>query len=75
MIKNYILIAWRNFARQKGYSLLNISGLSVGLACCIVILLFVSRELSYDSFHEKATGYSAPTSSLRTIVIGHGLAG
>ncbi|MCW5911801.1 MAG: ABC transporter permease [Cyclobacteriaceae bacterium] len=53
MLKNYILIAWRNFARQKGYSLLNISGLSVGLACCIVILLYVSRELSYDSFHEK----------------------
>ncbi|MEZ5043412.1 MAG: ABC transporter permease [Saprospiraceae bacterium] len=54
MIKNYFKIAWRNLLRNKLYSLLNIGGLALGLATCVVILLFVKNELSYDRFNEKA---------------------
>ncbi len=53
MIKNYLKIALRNIARHKGYSLINILGLAVGMACCILILLWVFDELSYDRFHEN----------------------
>jgi putative ABC transport system permease protein len=53
MFKNYIIIALRNILKHKGYSFINILGLTVGLACGILILLFVHFELSYDQFHEK----------------------
>ncbi|WP_192351081.1 ABC transporter permease [Algoriphagus sp. Y33] len=51
MWKNYLKIAWRNLYRQKSFSLINVLGLSVGLACCLIILAFVKHERSYDSFH------------------------
>lgn len=54
MLKNYIIIALRNLLRQKGYSIINISGLAIGLAAFILIVLHVVNELSYDKFHEKA---------------------
>ena len=54
MLRNYLKIAIRNLKRHKGYSLINISGLAIGMACCILILLYVTDELSYDNFHEKA---------------------
>jgi putative ABC transport system permease protein len=54
MVKNYLKIAWRSILRQKGYSFINISGLAVGMACCIFLLLWVRDELSYDRFHENA---------------------
>ena len=54
MLKNYFKIAWRNIVRQKAYSLLNIAGLSIGMACSILILLWVQSELSYDRFHARA---------------------
>lgn len=53
MFKNYITIALRNLLRQKGYSLLNIVGLSLGLACTFLITLWIQDEMSYDSFHES----------------------
>jgi putative ABC transport system permease protein len=53
MFKNYLKIAFRNLQRQKGFSLINISGLAIGMACCLLILLYVSDELSFDRFHEK----------------------
>ena len=56
MIKNYLKIALRNIARHKGYSFINITGLAIGMACCILILLWVNDELSYDRFHENADG-------------------
>ncbi|MFC2141442.1 ABC transporter permease [Acidobacteriota bacterium] len=52
MLKNYLKVAIRNIARHKGYSLINIVGLAVGMACCILILLWVFDELSYDKFHQ-----------------------
>ncbi len=53
MIKNYITIAWRNLIRNRNYSVINILGLAVGLACFMLIMLYVQDELGYDSFHEK----------------------
>ncbi len=54
MLKNYLIVALRNLRKHKGYSLINITGLSVGLAACILILLYVQDERSYDRFHENA---------------------
>jgi putative ABC transport system permease protein len=54
MVKNYLKIAWRNIWKAKGFSLLNIAGLGVGLAVCLLILFFVGDELSYDAYHEHA---------------------
>ncbi len=54
MFKNYLKIAWRNISRHKAYSALNIAGLSIGMACSILILLWVQDELSYDRFNTNA---------------------
>ena len=54
MLKNYVKIALRNLLKSKGYTFINVAGLAVGLACCLLILLFVRDELSYDRHHEKA---------------------
>ena len=54
MFKNYFTVALRNLQRHKGYSLINILGLAIGLACCITIFLFVRDELRYDTFHANA---------------------
>ena len=51
MIKNYFKVAWRNIKRQKGYSAINILGLALGIAACLLILQYVSFELSYENFH------------------------
>ncbi|MGI8598266.1 MAG: ABC transporter permease, partial [Chitinophagaceae bacterium] len=53
MLKNYFIIAFRNIIRYKFYSLINIFGLAVGMAVCILIFLYVTDELSYDKFHIK----------------------
>ena len=54
MFRNYLIVAVRNLLRHRVYSAINILGLAVGMACCILILLFVLDEVSYDRFHEKA---------------------
>ncbi len=54
MLQNYLKIALRNILKQKLNTAINIIGLSLGLCCCILIVLFVTDELSYDSFHDKA---------------------
>ena len=54
MWKNYLKIAWRNLKRNRGYAMINIGGLAIGMAACLVIALFVRDELSYDDFHAKA---------------------
>lgn len=55
MFNNYLKIAWRNLARHKGYTLINVASLAAGIACGILILLFVQDELSYDRHFAKAT--------------------
>ena len=54
MYKNYLTITFRVFSRERLYSLINLSGLAVGFACCIIIYLFISDELSYDKFHNDS---------------------
>ncbi|GAB3220328.1 ABC transporter permease [Algoriphagus aestuariicola] len=53
MWKNYFKIAYRNLLKKKVYSLINVLGLGIGMACCVLIFLFVQDELSYDNYHEK----------------------
>ncbi len=54
MLSNYFKIAFRNLIKYKSFSLINITGLAVGIASCVLILLFVNDELSYDRFNSKA---------------------
>ncbi len=54
MIENYFKVAWRNLIQKKSYSLLNLGALAIGMACSILILLWVQNELSYDEFHENS---------------------
>jgi len=54
MLKNYLKVALRSFFKHKGYSFINVTGLATGIACCILILLWVQNELSFDKFHENA---------------------
>ncbi len=54
MLKNYLTIALRNLRKHKGYSFLNLAGLAMGMTCCLLIMLYVQDELSYDRFHPNA---------------------
>ncbi|HEX8531473.1 MAG TPA: ABC transporter permease, partial [Cytophagales bacterium] len=54
MLKNYLTIALRNLTRHKGYTFINVLGLTVGLACFLLIALYVKDELSYDRHHAHA---------------------
>ena len=54
MIRNYFKVAMRYLLRNKGYTAINILGLAIGITCCILIMLFVRSEWSYDKFHGKS---------------------
>ena len=54
MGKNYLTVAWRNLRKERAFSVINIGGLALGLACCLLMLLFVQHERSYDRFHTNA---------------------
>jgi len=54
MLRNYLKVTLRNIRQHKGYAFINVAGLSIGMTCFILILLFVKYELSFDSYHEKA---------------------
>jgi len=54
MIRNYLKIAFRNLTRKKGFSFINITGLAIGIAICILIMLWVQDEYNYDKFNEKS---------------------
>ncbi len=77
MIRNYLLIALRNIFRQKGYSLINISGLAIGIVSCLYIVLYIVDEFSYDRFHAKGDriyrlffDYTSPNGETFTHAIG-----
>ena len=55
MLKNYFKIAFRNLSRNKVFSAINIVGLSIGLTCCLLMVLYMQHELSYDKFHANST--------------------
>ena len=54
MLSNYFKVALRYLMRNKGYSIINILGLAIGITCCVLVMLFVRSEWSYDRFHSKA---------------------
>ena len=54
MFRSYLKIAVRNLRKHSAYSVINVLGLAVGMACCVLIILFVQDELSYDRYHEKS---------------------
>jgi putative ABC transport system permease protein len=54
MFRNYLKIALRNIVRHKGYSVINVAGLAMGMACALLIILWIQDELSYDRFHDNA---------------------
>ena len=54
MLRNYLLTAIRNFGRQKVFTLINISGLAIGIASALLIFLYISNELTYDTIHPEA---------------------
>ena len=54
MFKNYFKVAFRNLLKRKGFSLINILGLATGMAVCLLIILFIQSELSFDKQHDKA---------------------
>jgi putative ABC transport system permease protein len=66
MLKNYILTAIRSLLRSKGFSIINILGLSIGLASFILITLYVYHELSFDRYHAKADRIFRIVENLRT---------
>ncbi len=72
MLKNYFLVALRHLKRQPGYALLNILGLTIGIASALLIVLYLDHELSFDTYHEKAdqvyrisTDFTEPDNSFR----------
>src|SRR5690606_19223820 len=54
MLKNYLLVAFRNLRKNGFYSFINITGLSLGITCSVLIILWVADETSFDKFHPKA---------------------
>lgn len=54
MFRNYLKVALRYLLRNKGYTTINILGLAIGITCCVLIMLFVRSEWSYDKFHSKS---------------------
>jgi len=54
MLKNYIKLSWRNLTKNRSHALINLLGLAIGIACCLLIMLWVTDELSYDKWNEKS---------------------
>jgi len=55
LIKNYLKVAWRSLQKRKGFSIINITGLTIGLTACLLIGVYITHELSYDKFHANAS--------------------
>ena len=66
MFRNYLLIAWRNLKRHKVFSLINLLGLALGMAACLLIFLYVQDELRFDRHHPQAEIIYRVTSRFRT---------
>ena len=66
MIRNYLKVAWRNFLRHKGYSFINLVGFALGMSCCVIILVYVRYERSYDSYHKDVDRVFRVSMDIRT---------
>ncbi len=69
MLHNYLKIAFRNLLRYKGFSLINIFGLGLGLASSILILLWVADELNFDKFHTNSKNIYRITARLTDLAV------
>lgn len=67
MLRNFFTIAWRNLMKRKLYSFINIAGLTIGMACCVLITVYVKNELSYDRYHVKADRIYRVTQTFRSV--------
>src|SRR5688572_3715772 len=65
MFRNYITIAWRNFWKNKIFSIINLLGLAIGISAALVIYLIVSHDLSFDKFHKDGDRIYRVVSDLR----------
>lgn len=65
MFKNYLKIAWRNLVKNKAFSIINITGLAIGLSCFLLIALYVMDELSFDRFYPNADNIYRINSDIR----------
>ncbi len=66
MFMNYLRVAWRTIKRHKGYSFINIAGFAIGMACCLLILIYVRHELSYDTYHKDTERIYRIVQDIRT---------
>ena len=65
MLKNYLKISLRNLWKHRAFSMINVSGLAVGMACCLLIVLFIQEEVQYDRHHENADAIYRVTLNLK----------
>jgi putative ABC transport system permease protein len=65
MIRSYFKMAWRSLRKNKGFSFINIFGLAIGVACCLLILLYVGNELSYDKWNPNVDRIVRPASDIK----------
>ena len=66
MIKNYLKIAWRNLLKHKSFSFINILGLAIGIAACMIIFLYVHNEMTFDQYNLKTDRIARVTTILHT---------
>lgn len=71
MIQNYFKIALRNLKRNKVYSLINVAGFAVGMACCLLIFVYIRHELSYDRYHKDGDRIYRIAQDIRTKTANH----
>lgn len=74
MLKSYLLIAFRNHLKNKYYTIINVAGLAVAIAACLIILLFVIHEISYDRYHKNADRIYRLNTEIRFGSVNHKLA-
>ena len=67
MLRHFFQIAWRNLMKRKLYGFINIAGLTIGMACCVLITLYVQNELSYDHYHTKSDRIYRVTQTFRSV--------
>jgi len=67
MLRHFFQIAWRNLNKRKLFGFINIAGLSIGMACCLLITLYVRNELSFDRYNTKAARIYRVTQTFRSV--------
>ena len=68
MFRSYVIIAWRNIIRNKAYSIINVAGLSLGVACCLLLVLYIVDEMHYDQHHARLRDLYRVTTTLEGAV-------